>query len=89
MKIKIRETMDGSQTLYLEEIDEHYHSTFGAIQESEHVFIREGLERCPAKEISLLEIGFGTGLNCYLTLLNCQKRDQKRCRQGRDQGKKD
>ena len=68
--------MDGSQTLYLEEIDEHYHSTFGAIQESQHVFIMEGLERCLAKEISLLEIGFGTGLNCYLTLLNCQKRDQ-------------
>ena len=76
MKIEIRETMDGSQTLYLEEIDEHYHSTFGAIQESQHVFIREGLERCFAKEISLLEIGFGTGLNCYLTLLNCLKRDQ-------------
>jgi tRNA U34 5-methylaminomethyl-2-thiouridine-forming methyltransferase MnmC len=76
MKIEIRETMDGSQTLYLEEIDEHYHSTFGAIQESQHVFIREGLERCPAKEISLLEIGFGTGLNCYLTLMNCLKRDQ-------------
>ena len=68
--------MDGSQTLYLEEIDEHYHSTFGAIQESEHVFIREGLEHCHAKEIILLEIGFGTGLNCYLTLLNCLKRDQ-------------
>lgn len=76
MKIEIRETMDGSQTLYLEEIDEHYHSTFGAIQESQHVFIREGLEHCTAKEISLLEIGFGSGLNCYLTLLNCLKTDQ-------------
>jgi tRNA U34 5-methylaminomethyl-2-thiouridine-forming methyltransferase MnmC len=76
MKIEIRETMDGSKTLYLEEIDEHYHSTFGAVQESQHVFIREGFAQCPKQDISVLEIGFGTGLNCYLTLMESLKREK-------------
>jgi len=70
MKIDIVKTLDGSDTLYLEEIDEHYHSTFGAVQESLHVFIEAGFNHCDVKEISILEIGFGTGLNCYLTLLS-------------------
>jgi len=69
MKVEIRETLDGSQTLYLGELDEHYHSTFGAIQESRHVFIQAGFKHCQHSDISVLEIGFGTGLNCYLTLL--------------------
>ena len=69
MKIEIIETQDGSHTLYLQDIDEHYHSTFGAIQESQHVFIRAGLNFCKMRDIRVLEIGFGTGLNCYLTLL--------------------
>ncbi len=69
MKVEIRETLDGSQTLYLGELDEHYHSTFGAIQESKHVFIQAGFEHCLQSDIRVLEIGFGTGLNCYLTLL--------------------
>lgn len=69
MKIEMKETLDGSHTLYLEEIDEHYHSTYGAIQESQHVFIQAGLEQFQGKEVTILEIGFGTGLNCYLTLL--------------------
>ncbi len=69
MKVEIRETLDGSQTLYLGELDEHYHSTFGAIQESQHVFIQAGFKQCPQSDIRVLEIGFGTGLNCYLTLL--------------------
>ena len=59
--------MDGSDTLYLADLDEHYHSTFGAIQESMHVFIRSGFEVCPANEVCILEIGLGTGLNCFLT----------------------
>ena len=76
MKIEIRETLDGSHTLYLEELDEHYHSTFGAIQESEHVFIQAGLSICQRREVSILEVGFGTGLNCYLTLLRAQDSGQ-------------
>lgn len=69
MKIDIVETLDGSHTLYLEAINEHYHSTFGAIQESQHVYIHSGFDICPSGDIRVLEIGFGTGLNCYLTLL--------------------
>jgi len=77
MKIELKETMDGSHTLYLKEIDEHYHSTFGAIRESQHVFIQAGFEQCPGAEITVLEIGFGTGLNCYLTMLASLRSDQR------------
>ncbi len=69
MKIDIVKTLDGSDTLYLEEIDEHYHSTFGAVQESFHVYIDAGFNHCDLRELNILEIGFGTGLNCFLTLL--------------------
>jgi tRNA U34 5-methylaminomethyl-2-thiouridine-forming methyltransferase MnmC len=75
MKLEIRETLDGSHTVYEKEMDEHYHSTFGAIRESQHVFIKEGFGHCPAREIRVLEIGFGTGLNCYLTLVDNLKKD--------------
>ena len=60
-------TEDGSHTIYLPEMDEHYHSIHGAIQESTHIYIREGLFQTTKNEISILEIGFGTGLNAYLT----------------------
>jgi tRNA U34 5-methylaminomethyl-2-thiouridine-forming methyltransferase MnmC len=61
-------TEDGSHTIYLPEIDEHYHSIHGAIQESLHIYINQGLlQQSPQKELSILEIGFGTGLNAYLT----------------------
>ena len=60
-------TEDGSHTIYLPEMDEHYHSTHGAIQESLHIYINQGLLQVAKKEISILEIGFGTGLNAYLT----------------------
>jgi len=67
--IEIEETADGSHTLYVPQLDEHYHSTNGAIQESRHVYINEGFKKISKSEISVLEIGFGTGLNAYLTLL--------------------
>jgi len=60
-------TEDGSQTIYLPEMDEHYHSVHGAIQESLHIYIEQGLLQTTKKELSVLEIGFGTGLNAYLT----------------------
>lgn len=66
-------TEDGSHTLYVPELDEHYHSTHGAIQESLHVYIEAGLHHCDKSEMNLLEIGFGTGLNAFLTLLDCEK----------------
>ena len=66
-KVEIFRTLDGSDTLYLADIAEHYHSTFGAVQESMHVFIRSGFDFCPRNDVSILEIGLGTGLNCFLT----------------------
>ena len=60
-------TEDGSSTIYLPEMDEHYHSVHGAIQESLHIYIEQGLLQTTKKELSVLEIGFGTGLNAYLT----------------------
>ncbi|KIA91681.1 tRNA (5-methylaminomethyl-2-thiouridylate)-methyltransferase [Pedobacter kyungheensis] len=70
----ITPTADGSNTLYNETIGEHYHSKHGALQESKHVFIGAGLQFVAAKqaEISILEVGFGTGLNFILTLEYCE-----------------
>lgn len=72
-KILIEETEDGSHTLYVPDLNEHYHSTHGAIQESNHIYINAGLKYLSKQNISVLEIGFGTGLNAYLTLLESNK----------------
>lgn len=73
MKRKIITTADGSKTIHIEDWDEQYHSKHGAIQEAQHVFIKEGLQHYSAKNkstsVDVLEIGFGTGLNAFLTLL--------------------
>ncbi|MDQ3072088.1 MAG: tRNA (5-methylaminomethyl-2-thiouridine)(34)-methyltransferase MnmD [Bacteroidota bacterium] len=68
---------DGSHTLYLPECDETYHSRHGAIQESKHVFIEAGLKEISLhkKNVNLLEIGFGTGLNALLSYLATQEFD--------------
>jgi tRNA U34 5-methylaminomethyl-2-thiouridine-forming methyltransferase MnmC len=70
MPIKLISSADGSSTLYNEELQETYHSQHGAITESRHVFIRNGLEQLTllSHKISILEIGFGTGLNALLSL---------------------
>lgn len=60
-------TEDGSHTIYLPEMKEHYHSVHGAVQESRHIYIEQGLLQLDKNEISILEIGFGTGLNAFLT----------------------
>jgi len=69
----ITPTADGSNTLYNEEIGEHYHSKHGALQESKHVFINAGLKFASEgkSEISVLEVGFGTGLNFILSAEYC------------------
>ncbi|MDP4185467.1 MAG: tRNA (5-methylaminomethyl-2-thiouridine)(34)-methyltransferase MnmD [Bacteroidota bacterium] len=67
MKVTLTETEDGSHTLYVPEMDEHYHSTHGAIQESEHIFIQNGFLTTTAQPLQILEVGFGTGLNAWLT----------------------
>lgn len=64
-------TGDGSHTLYVPELEEHYHSTFGAVTESLHVYIRAGLEKMADRgEITIFEVGFGTGLNAALSFLS-------------------
>ncbi len=73
MKVELVKTGDGSSTLYLCEQNEHYHSYNGAITESRHIFINAGLDyhvrQVNKKEINLLEVGMGTGLNVFLTFL--------------------
>ena len=70
MHLEIRQTKDGSNTLYVPDLNEHYHSVHGALQESQHVFIKHGLEHIleQKRDVKILEIGFGTGLNAILTL---------------------
>lgn len=67
--IQIEQTADGSQTLFVPELNEHYHSVKGALAESEHIFIQMGLKHSSVEAPHVLEIGFGTGLNAFLTLL--------------------
>lgn len=71
---EIRKTNDGSHTLFVPSLNEHYHSTFGAIAESQHIFIDAGLKFVSSQKtkINILEVGFGTGLNALLTLINAQ-----------------
>ena len=74
----VRNTSDGSSTIYLPEWEESYHSKHGAIQEAKHVFIQNGLDLFTNKnEISILEIGFGTGLNAFITYLEMCNRNIK------------
>lgn len=68
MKRVIRDTADGSKTIFVEALDEHYHSIHGALAESRHVFIQSGLNSFESQDVSILEIGFGTGLNAITTL---------------------
>lgn len=75
----LTQTADGSNTLYNQEIGEHYHSAHGALQESKHVFIGAGLQYIAqeAKEIHILEVGFGTGLNFLLSFAHCEENHLK------------
>ena len=72
------ETGDGSFTLRSGRFGATYHSVQGAGEESRHVFINNGLlpylERQATKRIRILEIGFGTGLNAFLTFLQAQEK---------------
>lgn len=73
MKREILITGDGSTTIRIPDWDENYHSSHGAIQEAKHVFIANGLDLFQhLEELSILEIGFGTGLNAFITFLETQ-----------------
>ncbi|WP_183566691.1 tRNA (5-methylaminomethyl-2-thiouridine)(34)-methyltransferase MnmD [Mucilaginibacter sp. SP1R1] len=73
--LEIVTTADGSKTIYNAEVGELYHSRNGALQESQHVFVNSGLHyflaQNNAKEVSILEVGFGTGLNFLLSADVC------------------
>ncbi|WBU88575.1 tRNA (5-methylaminomethyl-2-thiouridine)(34)-methyltransferase MnmD [Cellulophaga omnivescoria] len=73
MKRKIITTGDGSKTIQIEEWNEQYHSKHGAVQEAYHVFIKHGLSLFKDEPISILEIGFGTGLNAIITAIEAPK----------------
>ncbi|AUC86743.1 SAM-dependent methyltransferase [Polaribacter sp. ALD11] len=75
MKREILITSDGSTTIHLPDWNEQYHSKHGAIQEAYHVFLRAGFDQIieKNKNISIFEIGFGTGLNAFITFLEAEK----------------
>ncbi|WP_439153199.1 tRNA (5-methylaminomethyl-2-thiouridine)(34)-methyltransferase MnmD [Winogradskyella sp.] len=81
MKRKIITTSDGSKTIQIEDWNEQYHSIHGAINEANHVFLNHGLLFystlvSESSSINILEIGFGTGLNAFLTLLESERLKQ-------------
>ncbi|WP_026714079.1 tRNA (5-methylaminomethyl-2-thiouridine)(34)-methyltransferase MnmD [Flavobacterium daejeonense] len=76
MKREVIKTQDGSTTIHLEEWNESYHSKHGAIQEAKHVFIKNGLALFAGQKVAILEIGFGTGLNAFISFLEAQKMNQ-------------
>ena len=69
MKHELIQTSDGSTSLYIADLQETYHSKHGALQETLHVFIQNGLQLFRQQAVSILEIGFGTGLNALVTYL--------------------
>ena len=73
MKREILITSDGSTTIHLPDWNEQYHSKNGSINETYHVFIESGLKQVSADKVSILEIGFGTGLNAFITYLEAKK----------------
>ena len=80
--MQIITTGDGSHTLFSEQFNEVYKSRHGAIEESKHVFMKEGLEyvlssRVGEEAVRIFELGFGTGLNAMLTMLEAEKRNIK------------
>ncbi|MDZ7777750.1 MAG: hypothetical protein U5L09_20105 [Bacteroidales bacterium] len=79
MKRQLILTEDGSHTIFLPEMQEHYHSTHGAVNESKHVYIDAAMMQVkPAEEaLTILEVGFGTGLNALLTLGEAIRQNKK------------
>lgn len=84
MSFQLQLTKDQSYTLYVPELDETYHSRNGAVEEAMYVYIGRGLldsvhsawfmdHGKRANTLSILEIGFGTGLNAWLTAIECAK----------------
>lgn len=64
---QIIKTSDGSHTIFVPALNEHYHSVHGAVTESDFIFIKAGFDFCTANPVRIFEAGFGTGLNALLT----------------------
>lgn len=78
MKREVIQTSDGSKTIRIIDLDENYHSSHGAFQEAEHVFIKYGLLELKDKnELRIFEMGFGTGLNAFLTAVKATQLNLK------------
>jgi tRNA U34 5-methylaminomethyl-2-thiouridine-forming methyltransferase MnmC len=74
---KLITTSDGSNTIYVQELDEHYHSVNGAVRESEHIFLKHGFDTTDADPLKIFEVGFGTGLNALLTAVRSCSGERK------------
>ncbi|MDX9947770.1 MAG: tRNA (5-methylaminomethyl-2-thiouridine)(34)-methyltransferase MnmD [Bacteroidales bacterium] len=70
-------TEDGSHTLFVPELSEHYHSIHGAVQESQFIFINSGLKHTDLSPVRIFEAGFGTGLNAYLSAIESSSANRK------------
>jgi tRNA U34 5-methylaminomethyl-2-thiouridine-forming methyltransferase MnmC len=75
--LKLVETTNGDYTLYVDELDETYHSRNGAINESKHVFIEHGLAQLDKDDIAVFELGMGTGLNALLTAIYAESNNKQ------------
>lgn len=73
----IQQTLDGSHTIYIPELDEHYHSTNGAVQEAQHIYISKAYNFSTVQNPVVFEVGFGTGLNALLTALEAVRTRRK------------
>lgn len=69
--LNLIKTEDGSHTVFVPGMDEHYHSVHGAIRESEIVFLKNGYHYCTSTPLRIFEAGLGTGLNALLTAIRC------------------
>lgn len=73
----LQQTLDGSHTIYVPEMDEHYHSTNGALQEAFHIYIGKAYQYVAAQNPTVFEVGFGTGLNALLTAMEAARNHRK------------
>ncbi|MBL1280217.1 MAG: tRNA (5-methylaminomethyl-2-thiouridine)(34)-methyltransferase MnmD [Fluviicola sp.] len=76
MKKHLVITADGSSSIYIPEMDEHYHSSNGAVQEALHVFLENGIKLVEAEELNIFELGFGTGLNALISLIHSSSTEE-------------
>jgi tRNA U34 5-methylaminomethyl-2-thiouridine-forming methyltransferase MnmC len=74
---QLKTTYDGSHTIFVPELDEHFHSIYGAVQESNFIFVNNGFDTTSADPLNIFEVGFGTGLNALLTALKSMSGKRK------------